>query len=145
MPSPLPFYEWQFMSEAAILLGSGLVWQKLHKAGAARLGTDESVFNAVFVSQSFQQLRAVFGAYKRLYNKDMEKVIKSEMSGDLERGMKTIGQSTTLLECYTIYLYHSSQISGVFRPSVNCIVCFCNIYNIYTCIILYIETQLKLQ
>jgi len=44
------------------------------------------------VSQSFEQLRAVFAAYQRLYKKDMEKVIKSEMSGDLEKGMKAIGK-----------------------------------------------------
>ena len=45
----------------------------------------------MFVSQSFEQLRAVFTAYERAYRKDMEKVIKSEMSGDLESGMKAIG------------------------------------------------------
>ncbi|KAF6020217.1 hypothetical protein EB796_021458 [Bugula neritina] len=68
--------------------------KKLYKAGAARLGTDESTFNSVFVSQSFEQLRAVFAAYQRLYKKDMEKVIKSEMSGDLEKGMKAIVRFT---------------------------------------------------
>ena len=69
-----------------------LIAQKLYKAGAARLGTDESTFNSILVSQSFEQLKAVFSEYQRLYKKDMEKVIKSEMSGDLERGMKAIGE-----------------------------------------------------
>ena len=67
------------------------MFQKLYKAGAGKIGTDESTFNSVFVSQSFEQLRAVFTAYERAYRKDMEKVIKSEMSGDLESGMKAIG------------------------------------------------------
>lgn len=63
----------------------------MYKAGEDKWGTDESTFNAILVSQSFEQLQAVFAAYQRLYNKDMIKVIKSEMSGDLERGMKAIG------------------------------------------------------
>lgn len=65
--------------------------QKLYKAGAGKIGTDESTFNSIFASQSFEQLRAVFSAYQRAHNKEMEKVIKSEMSGDLESGMKAIG------------------------------------------------------
>jgi len=76
-----------------------LTLQRLYKAGAGRLGTDESTFNSVLVSQSFEQLRAVFTAYQRLYKKDMEKVIKSEMSGDLEKGMKAISK----------YFYHISR------------------------------------
>ena len=49
------------------------------------------MFNAIMASQSYEQLRAVFDAYQRISGKDIEKVIKSEMSGNLELGMLAIG------------------------------------------------------
>ncbi|KAL4240205.1 hypothetical protein ACF0H5_000999 [Mactra antiquata] len=64
--------------------------QALYQAGEKRLGTDESQFNVILASQSFEQLRAVFDAYHRISGRDMEKVIKSEMSGNLELGMLAI-------------------------------------------------------
>lgn len=64
--------------------------QALLQAGEKRWGTDESQFNAVMASQSYEQLRAVFDAYQKLSGRDMEKVIKSEMSGNLELGMLAI-------------------------------------------------------
>ncbi|XP_064640662.1 annexin-B12-like isoform X2 [Lineus longissimus] len=62
----------------------------LYEAGEKKWGTDESKFNAVLASQSFQQLRAVFDEYEKISRKTIEQAIKSEMSGDLERGMLTI-------------------------------------------------------
>jgi hypothetical protein len=64
----------------------------LYEAGEARWGTDESKFNAVLASQSFEQLRAVFDEYEKVSRKTIEQAIKSEMSSDLERGMLTIGK-----------------------------------------------------
>jgi len=62
----------------------------LYQAGAARLGTDESRFNQILASQSFAQLRLVFEEYHKKTGKSIEQAIKSEMSGDLEKGMLTV-------------------------------------------------------
>jgi annexin A7/11 len=63
---------------------------ELYKAGEKKLGTDESTFNQILCSQSYEQLRLVFQEYKALSKKSLEQVIKSEMSGDLESGMLAI-------------------------------------------------------
>ena len=36
-------------------------------------------------------MRATFEEYQKAYNTDIEKVISSEMSGDLRDGMLTVG------------------------------------------------------
>ncbi|XP_013389486.1 annexin-B12-like [Lingula anatina] len=64
--------------------------RKLYDAGEKRWGTDESMFNAILASQSFPQLRAVFDEYQKLSKNTIERVIQSEMSGDLAKGMLTI-------------------------------------------------------
>jgi hypothetical protein len=66
-------------------------FQRLLQAGEMKLGTDESVFNALLTSQSFNQLRILFDKYKGLCGKDIEETLKSELSGDLEAGMLAIG------------------------------------------------------
>ncbi|XP_062586976.1 annexin A7-like [Saccostrea cucullata] len=71
--------------------------KRLHEAGEKKLGTDESVFNSLLVSQSFPQLRAVFEKYKALSGKDIEQSIKSEMSCNLETGMLAIGNLSMIL------------------------------------------------
>lgn len=65
----------------------------LYEAGEKKWGTDESRFNVILVSRSYPQLRATFDEYDKLSKKDFEEVLKSEMSGDLLRGMKTIGRT----------------------------------------------------
>nr|XP_002738031.2 PREDICTED: annexin A11-like isoform X1 [Saccoglossus kowalevskii] len=62
----------------------------LYDAGEKKWGTDESRFNVILCSRSFPQLRATFDEYGKIAKRDIEKSIKSEMSGDLERGMLTI-------------------------------------------------------
>ncbi|XP_013031110.2 annexin A11 [Anser cygnoides] len=64
--------------------------QELYAAGESRLGTDESKFNAILCARSRAHLRAVFSEYQRMCNRDIEKSICSEMSGDLEKGMLAV-------------------------------------------------------
>ena len=65
--------------------------QELHDAGESRWGTDESTFNRILCTQSHEQLALTFAEYNKLSSKSMEKVIKSEFSGDIEIGMLAIG------------------------------------------------------
>ncbi|XP_077207000.1 annexin A11 [Paroedura picta] len=64
--------------------------QALYAAGENRLGTDESRFNAILCARSRAHLRAVFNEYQRMCNRDIEKSISREMSGDLEQGMLAV-------------------------------------------------------
>jgi len=50
--------------------------------------------------RSFPQLRATFEEFAKIANKEIEDTIKSEMSGDLKRGMLAIGELIDVLyEC----------------------------------------------
>uniref|UniRef100_A0A8D0H4J7 Annexin n=1 Tax=Sphenodon punctatus TaxID=8508 RepID=A0A8D0H4J7_SPHPU len=64
--------------------------QALYAAGENRLGTDESRFNAILCARSRAHLQAVFHEYQRMCNRDIEKSIISEMSGNLESGMLAV-------------------------------------------------------
>lgn len=55
------------------------------------MGTDEVKFNQIFASESNPQLRLVFDEYQRLTGHPIEKAIKSEMSGDVERAFLALG------------------------------------------------------
>lgn len=64
--------------------------QALYRAGEARWGTDESMFNQILAAKSFTHLRAVFEEYSKVCKYDIEESISREMSGDLKDGMLTI-------------------------------------------------------
>ena len=64
----------------------------LFEAGEGKWGTDESKFNVILVWRSYAQLRAIFEEYRKISKKDIEQVLKSELSGDLLRGLKSIGE-----------------------------------------------------
>lgn len=57
------------------------------------LGTDESKFNQILCSESYDQLRLVFAEYQKISNKSLEQSVKNEMSGDLEKGFVSISES----------------------------------------------------
>ncbi len=65
--------------------------KELYDAGQGRFGTDELVFIRVFCSRSFTQLIATFNAYSEMFECDIEKAIKKEMSGNLERALLVLG------------------------------------------------------
>ncbi|WOG83607.1 hypothetical protein DCAR_0102784 [Daucus carota subsp. sativus] len=62
----------------------------LYKAGEKRLGTDEKTFRRIFSERSRAHLAAISEAYERLYEKSLEKVVKSETSGHFEYALVTI-------------------------------------------------------
>ncbi|XP_077999642.1 annexin A13-like [Glandiceps talaboti] len=64
--------------------------QALYDAGEGRWGTDESVFNAILVTRSFSQLRAILIEYEKLANRPLMEEIDSELSGDFKKAIKTI-------------------------------------------------------
>ncbi|GFN89719.1 Annexin [Plakobranchus ocellatus] len=66
--------------------------QELLAAGEKNWGTNESAFQKILVTRSYAQLRATFQEYAKIANKDIEDTIRSELSGDLEKGMLTIVQ-----------------------------------------------------
>lgn len=68
----------------------------LIEAGEAKWGTEESVFNAILITRSYQQLRATFAEYERLTGKDIEQVIKKEFSGSIQKGLLGIGRAMIL-------------------------------------------------
>jgi len=74
------------------------------KAGEQKWGTDESKFNTILVTRSYPQLRATFEEYGKLSKKDLEEVLKSEMSGDILRGMLTVGRLSWLLTSVGTFL-----------------------------------------
>lgn len=66
----------------------------LFEAGAGSWGTEESTFNAILVTRSYQQLRAVFQKYEEIAGHDIETAIKNEFSGSIEDGLLAIGEWT---------------------------------------------------
>ena len=68
----------------------------MYEAGEKKFGTDESTFNMIMSARSFPQLNKTFEEYSRLCKFSMEQSIKREMSGDLEKGMLTIGKEVNL-------------------------------------------------
>lgn len=75
--------EAQAVSDAEALIG----------AGEGKWGTEESQFNSILITKSYQQLRATFAEYERLSGHDIETAIKREFSGNIQKGLLAIGNS----------------------------------------------------
>lgn len=67
--------------------------EALLESGEACWGTDESRFNVILASRSYEQLLLTFEKYAELSGKSIEDSIKSEMSGDIQDGMLAIVHS----------------------------------------------------
>jgi len=58
----------------------------------------------ILCSRSFCQLQQVFLEYHRLTGKDFEDVIKSEFSGDIENGLRAIGNDLKFSNLNYLYI-----------------------------------------
>jgi len=64
--------------------------EALIEAGEASWGTEESRFNVILASRSYDQLLVTFDKYSELSEKSIEEAIQGEMSGDVQDGMLAI-------------------------------------------------------
>ena len=67
---------------------------EIYKAGEAKLGTDESIFNKYFCSLSPHELAAVSREYHKLTGHTILQAIDKEFSGDSKKTLKTIVYAT---------------------------------------------------
>jgi len=86
--------------------------QKLLNAGEKKWGTDESMFNMILATRSYAQLRLMFHEYERLTGHGFERAIKTEFSGDVERGMLAIVKCAKNRAAYFAERLHNS-IAGM--------------------------------
>ena len=59
-------------------------------SGAAKIGTDESVFNSIFASRSWPHLRQVIIEYHEMHGHTLEHAVMSEFSANAEIGFLAI-------------------------------------------------------
>ncbi|KAM9308845.1 annexin A13 [Gastrophryne carolinensis] len=83
--------------------------KRLYEAGQDRWGTDESEFNVILATRNYMQLRATFKAYEILHGKNIEDVIKSETSGNLQKAYMTIVQCTKDCQAYFAKKLHKAM------------------------------------
>lgn len=62
------------------------------QAGEAKFGTDESKFIDILSNRSIPHLHGVFDEYRKINPKGIEAAIKSETSGDFQKGLLSIGK-----------------------------------------------------
>lgn len=55
--------------------------------GEAKMGTDESAFNAILATRSWPQIRQIMAEYQALRGNTLEKAVLSEFSANAEKGL----------------------------------------------------------
>jgi len=87
---------------------------ELYHAGAKKQGTDEVTFNRIFSMESFPQLNLIFDEYKKVSGgQDIEKAIRSEMSGSVEKAfLALVDMARNPIEYYARRLYESMAGAG---------------------------------
>lgn len=81
---------------------------ELLKAGELQIGTDESTFNMVLCSRSFNQLRVVNEEYRNITGHGLDKAIEKEFSGPVKDGLLAIlGCSVNKYEYFASRLHKS--------------------------------------
>uniref|UniRef100_A0A8C5GEW4 Annexin n=1 Tax=Gouania willdenowi TaxID=441366 RepID=A0A8C5GEW4_GOUWI len=85
----------------------------LYAAGEGKWGTDEETFITIFGNRSFEHLRAVFVAYKKLSGFEIEDSIKGETTGNLEDLLLAIVKCSRSVPGFFAYsLYKSMRRAG---------------------------------
>ena len=64
--------------------------QRLYSAGAARWGTDESVFTQIFATRSQVEIAAIAKFYQEIAGVDLYTSLRKEFSGNVEKLLKAI-------------------------------------------------------
>nr|CAH0107252.1 unnamed protein product [Daphnia galeata] len=101
----------------------------LFKAGAAKIGTDENVFNSIFASRSWPHLRQVMSEYHGMHGHTLEHAVMSEFSANAERGLLTILQcAQNRHEYFAQRLHHAMNGIGTKdRNLIRIIVSRCDV------------------
>ncbi|XP_018909639.1 annexin B9 isoform X2 [Bemisia tabaci] len=84
--------------------------EDLHAAGVEKSwGTDESVFNSVLATRSYNHLREVFNQYAVIAGHDIEEAISSEFSGSVGKGLLAIAKVVRSKVTYFAERLHDSM------------------------------------
>ena len=76
---------------------------QLYNAGEAQWGTDEATFIAIIGSSSDEEIAAIDECYRRRFHKSLDKVIKSEFSGDIRKVLRAAALPPIDRLCFLLY------------------------------------------
>lgn len=69
--------------------------QMLKDSGVGCFGTDESEFNRILCLRNYAQIRLIAEEYEKMTGNSLEKDIKKEFSGDVEKGLVSVLRCAT--------------------------------------------------
>ena len=70
--------------------------------GEAKLGTDESAFNAILATRSWAHLRQLMAEYQTMRGHSLEQAVAREFSANAEKGLLAI--------CKTLFLFKLTRV-----------------------------------